>query len=139
MLLNLYEILLPSVKSSAPCFYCGETDLIRTTTDSDQTYPLCHHCRTVKKFGSVLKRKKRTIVPRQKKQKNKSRKKVDNDLSDFIDFGGEESEEEIEVTQDSDEEDNHVSQLEVDIEDEDESDGFSLPHLPTHMHLLSNY
>ena len=127
---NLYEILLPSVTSSAPCFYCGETDLIRTTTDSDQTYPLCHYCRTVKKFGSVLKRKKRTIVPRQRKQKNKSRKKVDNDLSDFIDFGGEESEEEIEVTQDSDEEDNHVSQLEVDIEDEDESDGFSLPPSP---------
>ena len=77
-----------------------------------------------------MKRKKRTIVPRQRKQKNKSRKKVDNDLSDFIDFGGEESEEEIEVTQDGDEEDNHVSQLEVDIEDEDESDGFSLPPSP---------
>ena len=68
---HLYDILEPSVTISAPCYYCGETDLVRTSVDTDQVYPLCQYCRTVKKFGPVLKRKKRSIVPRPRKRKNK--------------------------------------------------------------------
>ena len=71
---HLYEVLPPSVTSSPPCYYCGETDLVRTSVESENTYPLCHFCRTVKKFGPVLKRKRRTIVPRKQKPKNKKRK-----------------------------------------------------------------
>ena len=71
---HLYEVLPPSVTQSPPCFYCGETDLVRTSVQNESEYPLCHHCRTVKKFGPVLKRKRRTIVPRKQKPKNKKRK-----------------------------------------------------------------
>ena len=73
---HLYEVLPPSVTQSPPCFYCGETDLVRTSVLSENEYPLCHHCRTVKKFGPVLKRKRRTIVPRKQKPKNKKRKQT---------------------------------------------------------------
>ena len=53
---------------------------------NENEYPLCHHCRTVKKFGPVLKRKRRTIVPRKQKPKNKKKKPtiepIDEDESD---------------------------------------------------------
>ena len=75
---HLYEILTPSVNTSPPCFYCGETDLVRTSIESENVYPLCQYCRTVKKFGSVQKRKRRTIVPRKQKPKNKKSKKTVN-------------------------------------------------------------
>ena len=94
----MYDILSPSVTTSAPCFYCGETDLVRTTSDSDQAYPLCHHCRTVKKFGPVLRRKKRAIVPTTQKKKNKSNNTIGSDFIDFIESGC------VDETEDSDEE-----------------------------------
>ena len=79
---HLYEILAPSLTSSPPCYYCGETDLVRTSVESEDSYPLCHYCKTVKRFGPVLKRKKRTIAPR-KKSKNKKIKIVETtELSD---------------------------------------------------------
>ena len=70
---HLYEVIKPSVTQSPPCYYCGETDLVRTSVQNENEYPLCHHCRTVKKFGPVQKRKRRTIVPRKQKPKNKKR------------------------------------------------------------------
>merc|ERR1712179_720134 len=70
---HLYEIIPNSTTSSHPCYYCGETDMARTSVASDAEYPLCDYCRDTKKFGPVLKRKKRTIVPREKKRKNKSK------------------------------------------------------------------
>ena len=83
---HLYEVLQPSVDQSPPCYYCGETDLVRTSVQNENEYPLCHHCRTVKKFGPVLKRKRRTIVPRKQKPKNKKKKPtiepIDEDESD---------------------------------------------------------
>ena len=83
---HLYEVIQPSVTQSPPCYYCGETDLVRTSVQNENEYPLCIHCRTVKKFGPVLKRKKRTIEPRKQKPKNKKRKPitgfVDEDESD---------------------------------------------------------
>ena len=71
---HLYEIIPISTTSSHPCYYCGETDMARTSVGSDAEYPLCDYCRNTKKFGPVLKRKKRTIVPREKKRKNKRKK-----------------------------------------------------------------
>ena len=68
---HLYEIVPPSLTTSLPCYYCGEDDLVRTAVDSENTYPLCIHCRTVRKLGPVQRRKKRTIVPRATKKKNK--------------------------------------------------------------------
>ena len=85
---HLYEVIQPSVTQSPPCYYCGETDLVRTSVQNENEYPLCLHCRTVKKFGPVLKRKKRTIEPRKQKPKNKKRKPtvgfVDEDESDEV-------------------------------------------------------
>ena len=71
---HLYEIIPPSVTISSPCYYCGETDLVRISENGDQAYPLCLHCMTVRKLGPVQKRKKRTIVPRDRKSKNKKKK-----------------------------------------------------------------
>ena len=76
----------------------GETDLVRTSADCDQSYPLCHHCQTVRKLGPVKKRKKRTIVPRERKQKNKGKKSkrtVEHNTDAFLeDITDEESEHE---------------------------------------------
>ena len=95
---HLYDIIPPSLTESAPCYYCGETDLVRTSTDCDQSYPLCHHCETVRKLGPVKKRKKRTIVPREEKQKNrgkKSKKAAEHNTDGFLeDITDEESEHE---------------------------------------------
>ena len=73
---HLYEIIAPSLTISAPCYYCGETDLARTSEKSDQSYPICHHCSTVRKLGPVKKRKKRAIVPRKSKSKNKKSDRI---------------------------------------------------------------
>lgn len=95
---HLYDIIPPSLTESAPCYYCGETDLVRTSADCDQSYPLCHHCQTVRKLGPVKKRKKRTIVPRERKQKNKGKKSkrtVEHNTDAFLeDITDEESEHE---------------------------------------------
>ena len=93
---HLYEILKPSVTSSPPCYYCGETDLLLTSSDNDEVFPLCHHCRNVKKFGPVSRRKKRTIIPREKKKKNK-RKNQEVEFIDTIDG------DEVDEVEDSDE------------------------------------
>ena len=93
---HLYEILLPSIETSPPCYYCGEFDSTRMASESNDSYPLCNHCKTVKKYGPVPKRKKRTIVPRNQKPKNKRRKKGElSQCSD--DFLGSEEESEAEV------------------------------------------
>jgi hypothetical protein len=68
----------------------------------------------VKKFGSVLERKKGAIVPRQKKD-NKSKKKADNDLNDFDEFE-EESDEEIEAVH----QDNFTHNSDAEIEGVDD-------------------
>ena len=82
---------------SLPCYYCGETDLVRTSIESDQFYPLCHHCQTVRKLGPVKKRKKRTVEPREKKKKNKRKKGAiadEKDLGNFLDNLSDDSEQE---------------------------------------------
>ena len=71
---HLYEILNPSVTHSPPCYYCGETDLLLTSVDSDQVFPLCHHCRNVKKYGPVLRRKKRTICSKGEEEEEQEKK-----------------------------------------------------------------
>ena len=68
----LYDILPENAQSSHPCYYCGETDVARVTVRSEQEYPLCNYCRTIKKFGPVLRRRKRTIVPKNSKRKNEA-------------------------------------------------------------------
>ena len=134
---HLYEVLLPSLTDSPPCFYCGETDLIRTTTDSDQTYPLCHFCRTVKKFGPVMKRKKRTIVQKQKKKNPPKSIKTKKSLTDFIDREGEdqsdEAEEEVDLVDPTEESDEDGFDVQTDDDNnvEDEEDVHSLPRSPT--------
>ena len=87
---HLYEILPNSMTSSHPCYYCGETDMAQTSDATDREYPLCDYCRNTKKIGQVLKRKKRTIVPREKKRKNKSKK--DEDYIEFFDQENDEQE-----------------------------------------------
>ena len=82
---HLYEILPASVTSSPPCYYCGETDLVRTSVESDLTYPLCHYCKTVKKFGPVSKRKKRAILAPKQKKKNKRKTNVGDTFVEFLD------------------------------------------------------
>ena len=82
---HLYDIIPENVQSSHPCYYCGETDVARVSVGSEQEYPLCNYCRTVKKFGPVLKRKKRTIVPKNRKGKNR---RV-NEASNFIERSSE--------------------------------------------------
>ena len=138
---HLYEILAPSVTSSPPCYYCGETDLVRTSVESDFTYPLCLFCKTVKKFGFVSKRKKRTIAPPKQKKKNKRKKNAT--ATTFIEFSDEDNDELVEaeealadkdMSQDSDDHsedwEEHAMQSEKgDSEDSGEMD--SLPPSPT--------
>ena len=107
---HLYEVILPSVDQSPPCYYCGETDLVRTSVQKENEYPLCHHCRTVKKFGPVLKRKRRTIIPRKQKPKNKKRKPT----IEVIDE--EESDEDPELFEDN-EDGQEVSDYQKQLED----------------------
>merc|ERR1711954_495327 len=71
---HLYDILPASMNRSLPCYYCGETDLLRTKVIEENTYPICSYCRTVKKYGSVQKRKKRTITARKKSPKIEKQK-----------------------------------------------------------------
>ena len=85
---HLYDILPENVQSSHPCYYCGETDLARVSVGSEQEYPLCNYCRTIKKFGPVLKRKKRTIIPKNSKRKNRKKKEASN----FIEPSSDEAE-----------------------------------------------
>ena len=87
---HLYEIIPNSMTSPHPCYYCGETDMAQTSDATDREYPLCDYCRNTKKIGPVLKRKKRTIVPREKKRKNKSKK--DEDYIEFFDQENDEQE-----------------------------------------------
>ena len=76
----------------------------------ENEYPLCHHCRTVKKFGPVLKRKRRTIIPRKQKPKNKKRKPT----IEVIDE--EESDEDPELFEDN-EDGQEVSDYQKQLED----------------------
>ena len=71
--------------------------MVRTSEDSDQSYPLCHHCQNVRKLGPVKKRKKRTVESRGKKEKNKRKKgtkTVEKELVNFLDNMSEDSEQE---------------------------------------------
>ena len=86
---HLYDIIPENVQSSHPCYYCGETDVARVSAGSEQEYPLCNYCRTIKKFGPVLKRKKRTIVPKNRKGKNR---RVIKEASNFIEPSSDEAE-----------------------------------------------
>ena len=133
---HLYDILMPSIETSPPCYYCGESDSTRMATGSDDSYPLCHHCSTVKKYGPVLKRKKRTIIPRKQKPKNKRKKKgeVSQSSDDFLDSEEESEAEILDIDENCNEARNSFLD-QYDVSSESEDDIPELPPSPHHQSL----
>ena len=80
----------------------------------------CHHCQTVRKLGPVKKRKRRTIVPRENKPKNKRKKSARTVQKDFRNFLDNLSDEENE------QENDEFHDVENDRSDDEESADDSL-------------